>query len=319
MSSRFAIVAAAALVLAACAAPADEAGTGSPDPTASSAPAPGEPLEWDDAEAGICFDRDDGGTMLADCDNRHDGQVVGVGTLPSAGGPYPGPDVAEREAFEFCAAAFDEFVGGPSDELVLSWSGADEEDWTRHSDQVLCEIASASTDPLLGSAEGSGASDGSDSGDSLILLLSEDFRGLPDQPAADIGDGLSEQVLDGQLLLTPAQPNMSYTWGVDLPSVGGAEVTATGGPAGESTGAGAWGVALSEQLSSGSSLRGHAAVLDRWHGVPMGHGHDHCLDAGSRSELRTGHSDEPEGRQRHSWSILDRGLRRRLTRHQLRG
>ncbi len=46
---------------------------------------------------------------------------------------------------------------------------------------------------------------------------------------------------------------MSYTWGVDLPSVGGAEVTATGGPAGESTGAGAWGVALSEELSSGSS------------------------------------------------------------------
>jgi hypothetical protein len=252
MNSRLVIVAAAALVLAACAAPADEAGSGSPDPTVSSAPAPGETLEWDDAEAGICFDDYDSGLTVEDCDYRHDGQIVGVGTLPSAGGPYPGRDVAEREAFEACAAAFDEFVGGPSDEVVLSWTGAEEESWTRDSGEVLCQIASASNEPLLGSAEGSGAPSGPDAGDSLITLLSEGFRGLPDRPAAESSDGLSDQVLDGRLLLTPGQPNMSYQWGHDLPGVGVAEVTAVGGPAGESTGAGAWGVALSEQLSTGS-------------------------------------------------------------------
>jgi hypothetical protein len=255
MNSRLAIVAASALVLAACAAPADEAGSSTPAPTASSTPAPGDVLEWENAVVGTCLEDwtgYDSEVMIEDCDYRHDGQIVGVGTLPSAGGPYPGRDVAEREAFELCAAAFDEFVGGPSDELVLSWTGADEENWTSHSGEVLCEIGSASDEPLLGSAEGSGAPGGPGSVDNLILLLSEGFSGLPDQPATQSSDGLSEQVLDGQLLLTPGQPNMSYQWGQDLPSVGAAEVTAVGGPAGESTGAGVWGVALSEQLSTGS-------------------------------------------------------------------
>lgn len=257
MNRRLLVLVASGLLLAACGTPEGEPGAGSSEGTPSTGPTEGENLVWEDAATGVCVNdwtgypgaRSFGALHVADCDDRHDFQFVGVGVLSAADGPYPGYEVAEREAFEICAAAFDEFIGGPSEEVVLSWTGTSEDDFTRHSGEILCEVSSASGDPLLGSAEGIGQP-GPGSGDNLILLSSNDFRYQPDQDAPENDNILSEQVVDGRLLLTPAQPNMSTHTGQALPGVDSARVTAVGGPAEGSTAAGVWGVAISDDFSS---------------------------------------------------------------------
>lgn len=159
-----------AVTLAGCAAATQQASGSPPAPsaTATAAPTPTPAPEYQayhDLAVGDCFDpvsdMDDdsllAGRML-DCDEPHLMQVFGTEMLNGpAGTPYPGDSEVDRQAWDACQSAFEEFVGVRYDDsrLNATYYWPPSESWLAGDRVVLCVIEASVASPLTRSVEGS--------------------------------------------------------------------------------------------------------------------------------------------------------------------
>ncbi len=116
---------------------ADDDEYGAPEPVSSRS---GPSTYVDDLIVGECFDDGSGEdeVIRQPCNEAHDGEIVGIVTLPD--GSYPGSKTIDKAAESGCTPEFGKYVGKPSDksELDLTWWTPSKSLWNHGDHRALC-------------------------------------------------------------------------------------------------------------------------------------------------------------------------------------
>jgi putative regulator of septum formation len=110
----------------------------SPEPVSSYSTDPTTTV--DDLAVGDCFDDGDAeGVVRLPCTVAHDGEIIGIVTLPE--GPYPGDNGVDKAADRACTHDFTKYVGKSVDdsELDLYYWLPNEDRWNDDDRVVVCD------------------------------------------------------------------------------------------------------------------------------------------------------------------------------------
>ncbi|TDW97999.1 DUF4190 domain-containing protein [Kribbella sp. VKM Ac-2566] len=126
-----------------------------PDPVTSSNSGPTTYV--DELAVGECFDEggEEDEVVRQPCPDEHDGEVVGVVTLP--GTTYPGDSAINKQADRACGPVFGTYVGKSRDqsELYLDWWTPSKGAWNDGDHRVLCAAFGPDDDKLTGTVKNS--------------------------------------------------------------------------------------------------------------------------------------------------------------------
>jgi Septum formation len=112
--------------------------SGSPEPVSSYSTDPTTTV--DDLAVGDCFDDGNAeGVVRLPCTVAHDGEIIGIVTLPE--GPYPGDNGVDKAADRACTHDFTKYVGKSVDdsELDLYYWPPNEDRWNDDDRVVVCD------------------------------------------------------------------------------------------------------------------------------------------------------------------------------------
>ena len=112
--------------------------SGSPEPVSSYSTDPTTTVA--DLAVGDCFDDGNAeGVVRLPCTVAHDGEIIGIVTLPE--GPYPGDNGVDKAADRACTHDFTKYVGKSVDdsELDLYYWPPNEDQWNDDDRVVVCD------------------------------------------------------------------------------------------------------------------------------------------------------------------------------------